>query len=151
MSNECKNVDVSIIVSKGAKPPIYSSALAAGADVSAYLSTDIILEPGSTALIPTGLRLAIPEGFEIQVRPRSGLALKYGITVLNSPGTIDADYRGELGVILINHGKESFTVTPGMRVAQIVLMPICKAAFVLEEELTTTLRGEGGFGHTGTH
>ena len=139
MSNECKNVDVSIIVSKGAKPPIYSSALAAGADVSAYLSTDIILEPGSTALIPTGLRLAIPEGFEIQVRPRSGLALKYGITVLNSPGTIDADYRGELGVILINHGKESFTVTPGMRVAQIVLMPICKAAFVLEEELTTTL------------
>ncbi len=151
MSNECKNVDVSIIVSKGAKPPIYSSALAAGADVSAYLSADIILEPGSTALIPTGLRLAIPEGFEIQVRPRSGLALKYGITVLNSPGTIDADYRGELGVILINHGKESFTVTPGMRVAQIVLMPICKAAFVLEEELTTTLRGEGGFGHTGTH
>lgn len=151
MSSEHKSVDVSIAVSKGGKPPIYSSALAAGADVSAYLSADIIIEPGSTALIPTGLRLAIPEGFEIQVRPRSGLALKYGITVLNSPGTIDADYRGELGVILINHGKESFTVTPGMRVAQIVLMPICKAAFVLEEELTTTLRGEGGFGHTGTH
>ncbi|MFS8563569.1 MAG: dUTP diphosphatase [Rhabdochlamydiaceae bacterium] len=151
MPSEHKSVDVSITVSKGAKPPIYSSALAAGADVSAYLSADIIIEPGSTALIPTGLRLAIPEGFEIQVRPRSGLALKYAITVLNSPGTIDADYRGELGVILINHGKESFTVTPGMRVAQIVLMPVCKAAFILEEELTTTLRGEGGFGHTGTH
>jgi dUTP pyrophosphatase len=151
MSNEYRSIEVPITVSKGAKPPVYSSALAAGADVSAYLSSDIIIEPGSTALIPTGLRLAIPEGFEVHVRPRSGLALKHGITVLNSPGTIDADYRGEVGVILINHGKENFTVTPGMRVAQIVLVPVCKAAFVLEEELQMTLRGEGGFGHTGTH
>ena len=151
MSNEYKSVEVPIVVAKGGKPPIYSSALAAGADVSAYLSSDIVLEPGSTALIPTGLKLAIPEGFEIQVRPRSGLALKHSVTVLNSPGTIDADYRGEVGVILINHGKENFIVTPGMRIAQIVLVPVCKAAFILEEELTTTLRGEGGFGHTGTH
>ena len=151
MSNNYRNIDIPITLSKGAKPPVYSSALAAGADVSAYLSCDMILETGQSALIPTGLRLAIPEGFEIQVRPRSGLALKHGLTVLNSPGTIDADYRGEVGVILINHGKEAFTVTPGMRIAQIVLVPICKAAFVLEEELSTTLRGEGGFGHTGIH
>ncbi len=149
MSHNYRNVDVSITISKGARAPVYSSALAAGADVSAYLSSDMVIEPGQAALIPTGLRLAIPEGFEIQVRPRSGLALKYGITVLNSPGTIDADYRGDVGVILINHGKEAFTITPGMRIAQIVLVPICKAVFMAEEELTATLRGEGGFGHTG--
>ena len=110
-----------------------------------------MLEPGESLLVPTGLKFAIPEGYEIQVRPRSGLALKNQITVLNSPGTIDADYRGSVGVILINHGKKSFTITPGMRIAQIVLAPVAKAVFLREELLAVTSRGEGGFGHTGTH
>lgn len=131
--------------------PVYASELAAGADVKACLKEPLVLEPGSSALIPTGLRFAIPSGYEIQVRPRSGLALKSQITVLNSPGTIDADYRGEVGVILINHGKTPFVVTPGMRIAQIVLAPVFQAVFCLEESLLTTSRGEGGFGHTGTH
>ena len=102
-------------------------------------------------MIPTGLYLEIPEGFEIQVRPRSGLALKYGITVLNTPGTIDADYRGMVGVILINHGKQVFVVTPGMRIAQFVLAPVCQAEFAKKASLSKTVRGGGGFGHTGTH
>jgi dUTP pyrophosphatase len=131
--------------------PVYSSELAAGADVRAHIGADIVLQPGCTALIKTGLKFAIPEGFEIQVRPRSGLALKHGVTVLNSPGTIDADYRGELGVILINHGKEPFVVTPGMRIAQLVLAPVVRAEFISQESLVHTTRGEGGFGHTGTH
>jgi dUTP pyrophosphatase len=131
--------------------PVYASDLAAGADVKAYISNPIILEPQATVLIPTGLRLAIPEGYEIQVRPRSGLALKHGITVLNSPGTIDSDYRGEIGVILINHGKQAFEILPGMRVAQIVLAPVRRARFLASEFLMATSRGEGGFGHTGTH
>jgi dUTP pyrophosphatase len=99
--------------------------------------------------VPTGLRLAIPEGYEIQVRPRSGLALKHQITVLNTPGTIDADYRGEVGVILINHGKESFTLKPGMRIAQFVVAPVIQAKFLSTNELAETTRGSGGFGHTG--
>lgn len=131
--------------------PIYASALAAGADIKAYLKEPVFIEPGASALIPTGLRFAIPAGYEIQVRPRSGLALKNQVTVLNSPGTIDADYRGEVGVILINHGKETFIVTPGMRIAQIVLTRVEGAIFSLEESLASTSRGEGGFGHTGTH
>ena len=131
--------------------PIYASALAAGADIKAYLKEPVFIEPGASALIPTGLRFAIPAGYEIQIRPRSGLALKNQVTVLNSPGTIDADYRGEVGVILINHGKETFIVTPGMRIAQIVLARVEGAIFSLEESLASTSRGEGGFGHTGTH
>jgi dUTP pyrophosphatase len=131
--------------------PHYASLGAAGADLKAYLKTEVILEPGSSALIPTGVRVAIPQGYEIQVRPRSGLALKHQITVLNSPGTIDADYRGEVGVIVINHGKNPFVVTPGMRIAQMVLAPVTRARFLLEESLSATSRGEGGFGHTGTH
>ena len=131
--------------------PNYGSALAAGADVRAYIQNDLVLEPGEALLVPTGLKFAIPEGYEIQVRPRSGLALKNQITVLNSPGTIDADYRGSVGVILINHGKNPFTITPGMRIAQIVLAPVAKAVFLREEILAVTSRGEGGFGHTGTH
>ncbi len=131
--------------------PSYGSELAAGADVRAYLQNELVLEPGESCLVPTGLKLAIPKGFEVQVRPRSGLALKHQITVLNTPGTIDADYRGEVGVILINHGKKIFVVTPGMRIAQLVLAPVCKAVFVREEMLAVTSRGEGGFGHTGTH
>ena len=110
-----------------------------------------ILEPGASVLVPTGLRFAIPEGYEIQVRPRSGLAFKNQITVLNTPGTIDADYRGEVGVILINHGKLPFIITPGMRIAQIVLARVERASFILGESLVSTSRGEGGFGHTGTH
>jgi dUTP pyrophosphatase len=131
--------------------PTYGSQLAAGADVRAYIKEDLILEPGHTLLIPTGLSCAIPEGYEIQVRPRSGLALKHGITVLNSPGTIDADYRGEIKVILINHGKLPFVITAGMRIAQLVVAPVVKAVFIREESLAMTARGEGGFGHTGAH
>lgn len=131
--------------------PTYGSSLASGADVRAYIEQDIILGPGETALIPSGINFAIPEGYEIQVRPRSGLALKHGITILNTPGTIDADYRGELGLILINHGKKSFTINRGMRLAQIVLAPVVQAEFLIVESLEATARGEGGFGHTGTH
>ena len=132
--------------------PSYGSDLAAGADVRACLAAEIILTPGSSTLVPTGLKFEIPAGYEIQVRPRSGLALKHGITVLNTPGTIDADYRGELGVILINHGKESFTISNGMRIAQLILSPVVQAKFiVVTEALSTTGRGSGGFGHTGTH
>jgi dUTP pyrophosphatase len=130
--------------------PSYASAQAAGADVKASLKNDVIIPAGSSALIPTGLRVAIPEGYEIQVRPRSGLALKEQITVLNTPGTIDADYRGEIGVILINHGKKDFTVTPGMRIAQLVVAQVLQGNFISANELTATERGNGGFGHTGT-
>ncbi len=142
-------VHVPTIAAEGVDLPVYSSELAAGADVKAHLAGEVILQPGQSALIPTGLKFAIPEGFEIQVRPRSGLAFKHGVTVLNSPGTIDADYRGELGIILINHGQQPFTVTPGMRIAQIVIAPVYTAEFVVEESLTATTRGSGGFGHTG--
>jgi dUTP diphosphatase len=146
-----KKFSVPILIAEGAQMPVYASEQAAGADVHAFLQQDLILQPGQSALIPTGLKFAIPEGYEIQVRPRSGLAFKNGITVLNSPGTIDSDYRGELGVILINHSKQAFTVTPGMRIAQIVVAPVLRAAFVMEETLEATARGAGGFGHTGTH
>ncbi len=146
-----EEIDVPILVVDATLFPIYSSDLAAGADVRAHLSQDLILEPSCSALVPTGLRFAIPQGYEIQVRPRSGMALKHQITVLNSPGTIDADYRGELGVILINHGKNPFVITPGMRIAQIVLAKALRAHFIGQEDLVATTRGEGGFGHTGTH
>jgi dUTP diphosphatase len=142
-------VTIAIISEEGAALPLYASALAAGADVKAYLKQDVVLKPGERALIPTGLKLAIPEGYEVQVRPRSGLALKHGITVLNSPGTIDADYRGELQVILINHGDQPFTVTHGMRIAQIVVATVSTAEFAEQETLTATDRGASGFGHTG--
>lgn len=131
--------------------PVYATGLAAGADVRASIPQPIVIESGASQLIPTGLRFAIPQGYEIQVRPRSGLALKNQITVLNTPGTIDADYRGEIGVILINHGKDPFTVVPGMRIAQIVIAKVERARFELEESLLSTSRGEGGFGHTGAH
>jgi dUTP pyrophosphatase len=146
-----KTIDIPIILSDQEFLPIYASDLAAGADLKACISTPIILEPHATVLVPTGLRFAIPAGYEIQIRPRSGLALKHGITVLNSPGTIDADYRGEVGVILINHGNKAFEILPGMRIAQMVVAPVLKANFIVEESLVSTSRGEGGFGHTGTH
>ncbi len=131
--------------------PAYTSSGAAGADVRAAIKENLVIKAGESALIPTGLKLAIPEGFEVQVRPRSGLALKNQITVLNTPGTIDSDYRGEVGIILINHGKKDFLVTPGMRIAQFVVAPVVQANFILCEELTATSRSEGGFGHSGTH
>lgn len=144
-------IDIPLLLEEGATPPAYASANASGADVRARLKEDLIIPPGASALVPTGLRFAIPHGYEIQVRPRSGLALKHGITVLNTPGTIDADYRGELMVILINHSKEDFIIKPEMRIAQIVLAPVVQANFCITEDLSLTLRGAGGFGHTGTH
>jgi dUTP pyrophosphatase len=143
--------EVPIRIKKGAKPPLYASEESSGADIRAHIQNEIVLPPGESATVPTGLYFAIPKGFEIQVRPRSGLAAKYGITVLNTPGTIDSDYRGELGVILINHGARPFVITSDMRIAQIILAPVYRAEFVEKEELVSTTRGEGGFGHTGTH
>lgn len=131
--------------------PVYGSSEAAGADLKASIQEPLILQPGERKLIPTGLSFALPKGFEMQIRPRSGLALKHGITVLNSPGTIDSDYRGEIGIILINHGDQPFKVLPKMRIAQIVLASVYQATFALKDELIATQRGEGGFGHTGTH
>ena len=130
--------------------PVYATDLAAGADVRAYIEDEVTILPGESLLIPTGLRMEIPEGYEVQVRPRSGLALKEQVTVLNTPGTIDADYRGEVGVILINHGKRPFLVKRGMRIAQIVVAKVERATFFVQEEaLQETSRGSGGFGHTG--
>lgn len=131
--------------------PAYETAGAAGADVRANLpdQTIVTLAPGARALIPTGLRMAIPDGFEVQVRPRSGLALKHGITLLNTPGTIDSDYRGPLGVIMVNLGTADFEITHGMRVAQIVVAPVVQAKFETVTSLDDTARGTGGFGSTG--
>jgi dUTP pyrophosphatase len=131
--------------------PLYATEDSAGADVRAHLQHEIVLPPGQSALIPTGIRAAIPSGYELQIRPRSGLALKEQITILNTPGTIDADYRGEIGVILINHGKKEFIVKPGMRIAQFILAPVIHAHFTPVVQLAETVRGAGGFGHTGTH
>lgn len=133
------------------KLPHYGSAGAAGADVRANIEQEYPIFPGESARIPTGLFFEIPEGYEIQVRPRSGLAFNNQITVLNTPGTIDHDYRGELMVILINHGREVFNVTPGMRIAQLVVAPVIRAKFLPKEKLAATARGTNGFGSTGTH
>jgi len=130
--------------------PRYETAHAAGLDLMACVAADLVLAPGARALIPTGFAIALPEGFEAQVRPRSGLALRHGITVLNAPGTIDADYRGEIGIILINHGEAAFAVTRGLRVAQLVVAPVARATLVETAELPATPRGEGGFGSTGS-
>jgi dUTP pyrophosphatase len=130
--------------------PAYATEHAAGMDLCAAVANDVVIEPGKRALIPTGLAIALPEGFEAQVRPRSGLALKNGVTVLNSPGTIDADYRGEVQVILANLGTENFTITRGMRIAQMVVAPYTRATWQEVAELPTTARGTGGFGSTGT-
>lgn len=143
--------DVPTLLAEGAELPTYASDEAAGADVRAHIQEEITLEPGEIKLIPTGLKFEIPKGYEIQVRPRSGLAFKHGVTVVNAPGTIDSDYRGEVGVILINYGKEPFTVTPNMRIAQLVFSPVYFANFCEQATLASTTRGEGGFGHTGTH
>lgn len=146
-----ETVNIDVIAENQDYLPHYASKEAAGADIRAAINADIVIPPGESKLISTGLRFAIPPGYEIQVRPRSGLALKHQITVLNTPGTIDSDYRGDVGVILINHSKSDFTVTPGMRIAQIVVAPVVQGVFICKEILTNTTRGEGGFGHTGVH
>jgi dUTP pyrophosphatase len=136
---------------EGLPLPAYQSAHAAGLDLLAAVpeSTPLVLAPGKHAMVPTALAIALPEGFEAQVRPRSGLAAKHGVTVLNSPGTIDADYRGEIQVILINHGAEAFTIRRGERVAQMVIAPVVQAQLVPVTALSDTDRGSGGFGSTG--
>ena len=134
----------------GLSLPAYATDQAAGMDLAAAVTGPVVLEPGARALIPTGIALALPPGYEAQIRPRSGLALRHGIGVLNSPGTIDADYRGEVGVILINHGDQPFTVERGMRIAQMVVAPYTRVAWNLTETLDQSTRGKGGFGSTGT-
>ena len=129
--------------------PHYETPGAAGADLRAHLPEGATLVPGQRMLVPTGLKMAVPQGFEVQIRPRSGLALKKGIALVNSPGTIDADYRGEVGIILLNTGSETFTINHGDRVAQMVLAPVIQAQFDLVETLDSTARGAGGFGSTG--
>lgn len=129
--------------------PAYMTEMAAGMDLHAAMDRPVSLEPGRRSLIPTGIALAIPPGYEGQVRPRSGLALKKGLTLVNSPGTIDADYRGEVAVIVINHGNEEVTIVPGDRVAQLVFAPVRRAELALVESLDDTARSAGGFGHTG--
>lgn len=136
--------------------PSYETKGAAGADLRANFGLDqriagLVLKPGARALVPTGLRLAIPDGFEAQVRPRSGLALKHGVTLANAPGTIDSDYRGPLGVILLNAGDASVTISHGDRIAQLVVAPVIQARFGVVEVLDQTVRGSGGFGSTGGH
>ena len=129
--------------------PKYSTNESAGLDLRAELQSPITLKPGQRSLIPTGLKIALPTGYEAQVRPRSGLAFKHGITVLNSPGTIDADYRGDVGVILINHGSESFTIENGERIAQLIIAKFVQIDWDEVLDLSSTSRGEGGFGSTG--
>jgi len=144
-----EKISINIVAEDSRHIPVYSTEHAAGADVFAAIETDVTISPGTSALIPTGIRVAIPIGYEIQVRPRSGLALKHQITVLNTPGTIDADYRGEIAVILINHGQQPFVITPRMRMAQLVVAAVCQANFIATTDLSSTDRGCGGFGHTG--
>ena len=129
--------------------PQFETAQSAGMDLRANIDASVVLQPGDRALIPTGIQMALPDGFEAQIRPRSGLAYKHGVTVLNSPGTIDADYRGDVGVLLINHGKEAFTIEDGMRVAQMVIARYSQFSWNAVSDLDATDRGEGGFGSTG--
>ncbi len=152
MLQETQRISTVHVVNKGRHPlPHYATAHSAGLDLRANLDTPIILAPGEYRLIPTGLHIELPEGTEAQVRPRSGLAFNHGVTVLNSPGTIDADYRGEVGVLLINHGKESFEVKDGERVAQLVVSRYERIRFEENADLRASERGTGGFGHTGKH
>lgn len=136
---------------EGLALPAYETAGSAGMDVRAAVANDVLLAPGARCLVPTGFVMAVDSGFEIQVRPRSGLALKHGITCLNTPGTIDSDYRGEVQVLLINLGEEPFTITRGMRIAQLVVAPVTQAQIVETQSMPApTPRGTGGFGSTGT-
>ncbi len=134
---------------EGLPLPAYATAQSSGLDLAAALSDDIVIGPGEHAVVPTGVAIALPDGFEAQVRPRSGLAAKHAVTVLNSPGTIDTDYRGEIRVVLANHGAASFTVSRGMRIAQLVIAPVSRIVWNEVDTLTDSPRGEGGFGSTG--
>lgn len=138
-------------LSKDISLPKYETDGSSGMDLAANINTNINIDPGKIAIIPTGLAISIPKGFEVQIRPRSGLAAKKKISVLNTPGTIDADYRGEIKVILINLGQQIFEVEKGLRIAQMVVCPIIQAKLEEVNELSATLRGEGGFGSTGTN
>ncbi len=134
---------------EGLALPEYATAHAAGMDLQAAVEADVVLAPGQRAMVPTGLAIALPEGYEAQVRPRSGLAAKHGVTVLNTPGTIDADYRGEVKVILINLGDAAFTIERGMRIAQVIVAPYTRIQWAEADTLPETARGAGGFGSTG--
>ena len=144
-----KKIQVKVIREKGVELPKYETGGSAGMDVRANIKEPITLKSLERILIPTGLKVAIPEGYEIQVRPRSGLAIKHGITMLNTPGTVDSDYRGELKVIVVNLSNEAYTIEPNERIGQFVLNKIEQIEFIEVEELDSTERGEGGFGHTG--
>ena len=142
---------VEVVNISGNELPRYETAGAAGMDLRAYLDVPLTLQPMQRALVPTGLSVSIPLGYEAQVRPRSGLAVRSGISCLNTPGTIDSDYRGELKVLLINFGQEPFTVNNNDRIAQLIFAPVIRANFLQVDELNVTTRGAGGFGHTGTN
>jgi dUTP diphosphatase len=144
-----KKVEVKVVREKGVELPKYETKGSAGMDVRANIKESITLKSLERILIPTGLKVAIPEGYEIQVRPRSGLAIKHGITMLNTPGTVDSDYRGELKVIVVNLSNEAYTIEPNERIGQFVLNKIEQIEFIEVKELESTERGEGGFGHTG--
>lgn len=140
------------IVNKSDNPlPQYATDQSAGLDLRAFTEKEIVLKPGERALIKTGLHIALPQGYEAQIRPRSGLAYKHGITVLNAPGTIDADYRGEIGVLLINLSQEPYTIKSGDRICQMVVVPYTQVQFKTQNELESSARGSGGFGSTGKH
>ncbi|MCI6479496.1 MAG: dUTP diphosphatase [Candidatus Treponema excrementipullorum] len=141
--------EVKCVTSPGAVLPSYQTKGAAGADICACIESDVVIGVGERVMVPTGLFFEIPQGYEVQVRPRSGLAVKNGVTCLNTPGTIDSDYRGEIKVILINLGQKPFTVKNGDRIAQIVVSPVEQASFCKVDVLSSTERGEGGFGSTG--
>ncbi|MCR5081339.1 MAG: dUTP diphosphatase [Treponema sp.] len=143
-------IEIKVVAKEGVSIPCYKTAGAAGADVCACVDSPVVIKKGERKLIPTGLFFEIPEGYEIQLRPRSGLALKNGITVLNTPGTIDSDYRGELMALLINLGDEDFTVSNGDRIAQIIVAPVTLGDFKVVDKLSDTERGAGGYGSTGT-
>lgn len=129
--------------------PAYATEGSAGMDLMAAVDADVILAPGARTLVPTGIRIAVPPGFEAQIRPRSGLAIKHGLSLVNTPGTIDSDYRGPVQVIVINHGTEPIRIARGDRIAQMVICPVVRARLVEKESLPETARGDGGFGHTG--
>lgn len=143
------DIAIHCIAREGAIVPEYSTEGASGADIRAFLDAPIIVPAGGRKLVPTGITVEIPEGYEIQVRPRSGLAVKHGITVMNTPGTIDSDYRGEIGIVLFNSGTESFVVENGDRIAQLVLASVPRAKYILTESLSDTKRSSGGYGSTG--
>nr|WP_307774665.1 dUTP diphosphatase [uncultured Cetobacterium sp.] len=144
-----EKVIVKLVAESGVEIPKYMTEGAAGMDVKANIETPILLKPLQRVLVPTGLKIEIPYGYEVQVRPRSGLAIKHGITLVNTPGTIDSDYRGEVGVILINLSNDDYTVNPGERIGQLVLQKVYKMEFEKVEKLSDSQRAEGGFGHTG--